>query len=101
MARASSVCEPSASAGVTVCGVGQEAQPPPSRRHSYVAGDWLEPKPKVGVVLELGSAGVSGMVVSGAVVSTVQVCVAGVGSAFPAASTARTLNVCEPSARPA
>ena len=36
-------------------------------------------------------------VVSGAVVSTVKVRVSGVGSLLPAASTARTENVCSPS----
>ena len=43
------------------------------------------------------------IVVSGAVVSgvcTVHVRVAGVASVFPAASVARTLKVCAPSARP-
>ena len=38
--------------------------------------------------------------VSGAVVSTVHVRVAGVASTLPAASLARTENVCDPSARP-
>ena len=38
--------------------------------------------------------------VSGAVVSSVQVNVAGVGSVFPAASVALTANVCVPSTRP-
>jgi hypothetical protein len=41
------------------------------------------------------------MVVSGAVVSTVQVLVAGVSSVLPAPSMARTRKVCSPSARPA
>jgi hypothetical protein len=39
------------------------------------------------------------MVVSGGVASTVQVRLAGLASTFPAASTARTLKVCEPSVR--
>jgi hypothetical protein len=38
--------------------------------------------------------------VSGAIVSTVQLRVAGVGSALPTASAARTEKVCGPSARP-
>ena len=41
-----------------------------------------------------------GGVVSGAVVSTVQVRLAGVGSVLPAGSVARTVNVWEPSANP-
>ena len=40
------------------------------------------------------------MVVYGAAVSTVHVYEAGVASVFPAESVARTLNMCEPSARP-
>ena len=40
------------------------------------------------------------IVVSGAVVSTVNVRVAGVASTFPAASRARTENVYDPSVRP-
>ena len=49
------------------------------------------------------SVGARSIAVSGAVVSavcTVQVRVAGVASVFPAASVARTLKVCWPSARP-
>ena len=38
------------------------------------------------------------IVVSGGVMSRVKLCVAGVGSTFPAASVARTLNVWSPSA---
>jgi translation elongation factor TU len=45
-------------------------------------------------------AGPESIVVSGAIVSTVNVRVAGVASVFPAASVARTANVCEPCARP-
>ena len=48
----------------------------------------------------VGSAGCDVMVVFGAVVSTVQVNVAGVASTLPARSVARTWKVCEPSARP-
>ncbi len=40
------------------------------------------------------------MVVSGGMVSIVKLRVAGVASVFPAASIARTENVCAPSARP-
>jgi hypothetical protein len=39
--------------------------------------------------------------VSGGTSSTVHVCAAGLSSRFPAASTARTLNVCVPAAREA
>src|SRR4051794_18681178 len=46
------------------------------------------------------SAGPDGIAALGAVVSTVKVRMAGLDSAFPAASTARTSNVCVPSARP-
>ena len=44
--------------------------------------------------------GPASIVVSGGVVSTVQVRLAGLGSVLPAGSVARTVNVCEPSARP-
>src|SRR5918994_164420 len=47
----------------------------------------------------LGTSALS-IVVSGSVLSTSQVNSAGVGSTLPTASTAETLNVCEPSARP-
>jgi hypothetical protein len=49
----------------------------------------------------VGEAGPSVMVVSGAVVSTVQEWVAGVGSAFPAGSVARTSKVWDPGLRSA
>ena len=47
-----------------------------------------------------GSVGCAVIVVSGEVVSTVQVKLAGVGSVLPAASIASTANVCVPSVRP-
>ena len=53
VARAFSVCEPSPSDGV-VNGVAQGVQPPPSRSHSKVDGDSVEPRPKVGVEFALG-----------------------------------------------
>ena len=71
VARALSVCDPSPSAGV-VNGVGQEAQPPPSRSHSKVEGDSVEPRPKVGAGFALGLDGVERNDVFGAVWSTVQ-----------------------------
>ncbi len=46
------------------------------------------------------AAGGPATVVSGSMVSTVHVRVAGVVSALPAASTARTASVCAPSGRP-
>ena len=48
----------------------------------------------------LGSLGCAVIVVFGAVVSIVQVKLAGVGSVLPAASVARTWKVCEPWLRP-
>ena len=59
VARALSVCEPSPRDGV-VKGVVQGVQPPPSRSHSNVDGDSVEPRPNVGVALELGFAGRQG-----------------------------------------
>ena len=99
VARASSVCEPSARAGV-VNGVEQDDQPPPSRSHSKVAGVSVESRPKVGVAFALGFDGVEPNDVFGAVRSTVQACVAGVASTLPAASSARTSNVCAASVSP-
>jgi hypothetical protein len=69
----------------------------PSRAHSNVAPA-SELKLKLALVeLALGL-GLSVIVVSGAAESIVQLCEAGVASGFPAASVARTENVCEPSA---
>ena len=60
----------------------------------------LEVKPDDEVVAVVGLAGPEVIVVLGAVVSApvliVQVCVAAEASTLPAASVARTLNVCEP-----
>ncbi len=60
----------------------------------------VEPRPNVGVGFALGFAGVERKDVFGAVWSTVHACVAGVGSRLPAASSARTANVCAASERP-
>jgi hypothetical protein len=57
-------------------------------------------KLKLDEALLLGLLGAAVTVVSGAAVSTVQVKVAGLASVLPAGSVARTLKVCEPSARP-
>ncbi len=55
---------------------------------------------KVALVLLTEPVGPLRFVVSGAIVSTVQVRVAGVASWLPAASTARTWKVCEPCESP-
>jgi hypothetical protein len=77
----------------------QEAKEPASSLHSKVPAS-LESKPKLGPVSFEGSLGLAVMEVLGAVRSIVQVCVAGVASVLPAASVARTSNVCEPALRP-
>src|SRR4051812_46509464 len=92
VARTSKVWLPSASAAV-VCGLVHEAQLSASTRHSKVAPASLELKVNVGVVSFDGLGGVESIVVFGAVRSTVQVRVAGVPSALPAWSVARTSNV--------
>jgi hypothetical protein len=48
-----------------VCGDGHAPKAAPSTRHSKVDGVSLEPKPKVGVVFALGSAGCEVIEVSG------------------------------------
>ena len=73
----------------------------PFSEHSYVTGLSFEEKSNVAVVEFVATGGALTMVVSGGVASTVHVRDAGVGSTLPAASTARTNSVCEPSARPA
>ena len=60
-----------------------------------------EENSKLGAGLPLGSLGAVSIVVCGAIVSTVQANVAGVGSTLPAASVARTWKVWLPSPRPA
>ena len=74
------------------------AAPGPSRRHSNVEPDSVEENVNDGALFADVPAGPVLIVVSGAVVSTVNVRVAGVGSTLPAASIARTENVCVPSA---
>ena len=73
---------------------------PPSRRTSKVAPA-SDVKTKDAAVAFVGSSGPDVMLVCGAVVSIVQVKLAGVGSLLPAASRARTWKVCEPAPRPA
>jgi hypothetical protein len=99
VARARRVCGPSARRAV-VCGEVQRANVPASTAHSKVAASFAETS-KVGVVSFVGPLGPDPIVVSGGVVSTVNGRLAGVASAFPAASLARTSKVYPPSARAA
>ena len=89
-ARTSNVYVPSASAP-TLCGDVHPANAPRTIRHSNVAPDSLDAERE-----QRRSAHFD--VVSGGIVSTVNVRVAGVGSTLPAASRARTANVYSPSA---
>ncbi len=99
IARTRNVCAPSESPA-NVAGEVHGAKAPVSTEHSNVAVASFEENVKTAFAsLETASGSVT-IVVSGAAVSTVHANVAGVGSAFPAASTARTANVCGPSARP-
>ena len=66
--------------------------------HSKVEPVSVEVNAKVGVVSLVGFGGPLVIVVFGAVMSIVNVCEAGVGSTLPAASMARTSNVCVPAA---
>src|SRR5437899_10420441 len=79
-------------------GIDQECNALPSRPHSNLIPRSVDLKLKLALVL-LGSAGgLVVMVVSGAVVSMVQVKLAGVASMFPAGSIARTWKVWLPAA---
>jgi 2C-methyl-D-erythritol 2,4-cyclodiphosphate synthase len=91
------VCEPSASAEYAF-GLEQLANAPPSSAHWNVAPA-SEVKLKLAFALLLGFVGEALIVAVGATVSIVQVELAAV-PALPAASTALTWKVCEPSARP-
>ena len=73
---------------------------PPSSVQPKVEPVSVALKAKVAVSEVAMPDGPASIVVSGGVVSTVQVRLAGVGSVLPAGSVARTVNVCEPSARP-
>ena len=75
----------------------QAAKAAVSRRHSNVAPASLVKANEAEFVLMV-PVGPLVIVVSGATVSTVNVRVAGVGSRLPAASRARTSNVCVPCA---
>ena len=72
------------------------AKAAPSSEHSKLAPCSFAEKVKLALVLLVGLAGPASNAVCGGVVSTVQVKTAGVGSTFPARSTARTANVCSP-----
>jgi hypothetical protein len=101
VARTEKVCEPSGSA-LYVFGVVQPAYAPPSRLHSKVEPDSFETRSKVALVEGVCAAGVvAPIVVTGGVVSIVQVYEAGLGSVFAAESVALTWKVCGPSARAA
>ena len=78
----------------------QAAHEPPSSLHSKVEPDSVEVKANVAVLDETVPVGPLVIEVFGATLSTVHVRVAGVASTLPAASLARTENVCEPFARP-
>ena len=99
VARTLTVWAPSLSAGV-VHGLVHAFQAPLSTRHANVEPASVEVKANVAVASLVGSFGPEPMVVSGGVVSDgaliVHVYVAGEASVLPAASVARTLNVCEP-----
>src|ERR671923_278204 len=73
---------------------------PESSWHSNVALGSSEEKVNVASVEVVVPEGPESIVVSGAAVSTVQVRVSGVWSVLPAASVARTENVCSPSLSP-
>ena len=92
VARTSKLWLPSESAPV-VCGLVQDAQLPPSTRHSKLEPGSLALNVKVGVVSLDGLAGPESSVVVGAVTSIVQVKLAGVASVLPDGSVARTSKV--------
>ena len=94
VARTWNVWLPSLSAAV-VSGDVQSANVAPSSEHCSVEPDSVELNANVGVLSFVGEL-IMVSDVSGATVSTVQVCVAGLGSMLPAASTASTRKVCEP-----
>ncbi len=95
-ARTSNTCGPSLS-GVVVWGELHGSKNPPSTRHSNLASGSLDENENVGLLSAVTPLGPPVIVVSGAVVSTVNVLLAGEGSTMPCALTARTSNVCSPS----
>jgi hypothetical protein len=78
----------------------QAANAPSSSEHWKVEPGSLAVKLKLALVLEVCAGGDAVIVVSGADVSTVHPCEAGVLSALPAASIARTAKECVPGPRP-
>ncbi len=102
-ARTSKLCEPFARPEYAF-GELQAPQAEPSRRHSNVEPDSEEANDKLAAVEDVVPEGPAEIDVSGAVVSpgavTVQARDAAVASVLPAASLARTSNVCVPTARP-
>src|ERR687894_477697 len=75
----------------------QAAKAAPSREHSKAEPDSLELKWNEALVLVVVAGGAVVIVVCGAAVSTVIARLAGLVSVLPAASVARTSNVCAPS----
>jgi hypothetical protein len=94
-ARTANVCAPSGSTAV-VCGEVQTANAAPSTRHSNVPGSLAE-NVYAGLTSLIAPSGPDSITVSGAPASTTNTCEAGVWSALPAPSTARTKKVCSPS----
>ena len=99
IARTSNVCEPSLNP-VSVIVLVQAEKPPPSTWHSNVTPFSGELNAIVALSDPSTAFGPLSITVSGATVSTAQVTLAGLASTFPAASIARTSNVCEPSLNP-
>src|ERR671914_345926 len=75
----------------------QAAKAAPSSEHSKAEPDSLELKWNEALVLVVVAGGACEIVVCGAAVSTVIARLAGLASVLPAASVARTSNVCAPS----
>jgi hypothetical protein len=96
IALTSKVWEPSSS-GPNVSPLVQAANGAPSTEHSKVAVLSGDENVNVGVGSLDGLVGVVSITVSGARVSTLHACVAGVGSVLPVASIALTSKVWEPS----
>ena len=79
--------------GPTVCGEVQGVKAAVPSRHSNVEFGFVELKLNAGDACLVGTDGPVRIAVSGVVVSTVKVRVAGEPSTLPATSTARTANV--------
>ena len=74
------------------CGLVHAVKAPASSLHSNVEPGSFDSNANVAVVSFVGSVGPDVIVVSGALVSIVQLCVAGVASVLPAMSVALTSN---------